>query len=698
MKRRYDSDSEIDNNVIEENSILDMDADEAVFSAPATPRPPTAKAMPKVTPPPPEELKRPKHSADKQLTSILHGHLPAIAAVGDLQTVFVTILPDLAKSKEDAWKDASRDLETIRFAVLGMPGVVVYFIGLETHPGSRPKKSQKGDKSKKKRNNDGEEDDEEKDASEGEEEELEKDKDKNKTKSTTVNPRTHFPHFHILLYFPLSYYPRLDFAYAKRILQEKFPGGDINSKRRTKQTSEQREKSFVTLTAYVLKGAGCGATGDNWRKYVDSSGDTSAPLPSCHAGISYSYDTDHRFQECCKRIAVLLVKITQWCSTTIAIPDTSVIEAVESKSKYFYEENEITIEHRAMREFATLLGHLGFYVGIKRHRGLFFKKVERTDYVVTSTYSPPLSLVDLKYELSQTSTQGEGYLIKYGKRLSEWFDMIGTFNHVPPHRYDWVELKDCYYCVATHKFEMKEGRAQAFPHYCFRSYPYTRELLEKSNPTLWLQLVEHVCGTPDPAARHLPKNRIESKGAVCETTPLKAISKDVLLRQLALLLRRRDSKQPVPFFWGPANTGKTTIVRFLIDLYPCDAVANISDCVTPLATLHSDTAILFQDEFNPQTIKRELVLRLLDGSQRLDVRRMHQNPELIVNPMMPIVMTDNYQPAYRNDCSEALDSRLMYFHFTRTFPNRDLSMAKKIGEEHLFIVYYLNHLLCNSTL
>lgn len=702
MKRRYDPDSDADDEVIEEDSILDMDADEAAFSPPATPLPaprPPAKAMPKITPPPEEKLKRPKAKADKALTSILQAHLPSAASVGDLQTVFCTILPDLSRSKEDSWKQAENDLYLIRSACITLPGVILYFVALETHPGTRPMHSQKGDKkkdsAKKKKSKSGEEEEEEEGEDEEEErKETEETDPATTTKSTRINPRTHYPHYHVLLYFPVSYFPRIDFSCVKRLLQEKFPGGDIQDKRRTKQTADQRGSSFVKVTSYTLKGGGCSATADNWKKYVDKEEKTSAPLPQCYSGQCFSYDADSLFSECCRRLAVMLTKLQQWCTTTISIPDTAVIEA---NSVFFREENEVTLEHRAMREFSTLLKHMGVYLGIGRMRGQFYRKLERSDYLVMNTYSAPFSLTELKHKISQHSTQGEGYLLKYGKRLTDWFDMIGTFEYVDSHRYEWVELKDCYYCIRSHKFVMKNDSNGTFEETCFRAYEYTRAELESSSPTEWLQLVEHVCGEPDPSARFASRTRLETSGASVETSPLKPIRKAELLRQLALLLRRRYGKQPVPFLYGSRDTGKTTLLRFLLDLYPDDAIANIAQCVTPLATLHRDTAILFQDEFDPAIIKRELLLRLVDGSQRLDVRRMHENPELIENPMMPIVFCDNYRPAYRNDDSEALDTRLIYFHFTRKIPTKDNAVVQKMSANHLYIVYYLNQYLSSNT-
>lgn len=698
MKRAYDSSSEGEDldESIANSSIVDMDADEAQFSPPATPKPPAPlpsapvlKPLPNVKPPAVEKLKQPKHKADKGLTSILQAHLPSAVAVGDLQTVFVTILPDLQKSKEEAWKEAESDLMTIRIVCGCIPGMVLTFVALETHPGTRPKASKKGNKKKKKKKGAGSDEEEEEEEAEEEEEEKKEESNADTTKSVRINPRTHYPHYHVLLYFSCTSMPRIDYSYVKRQLLEKFPGGDIQDKRRTKQTSDQRGASFVSITSYVLKGAHCNATADNWKKYVDPSEKTSPPLPRCYDGEQFSYSKESLLSECCQRLAVMLTKITNWCETAITVPSPLL------NSVIFREENEITLEHRAMREFAILLRTRGVYVGVKRQRGLFFRKAFRVDYEVTNTFSEPMSLVQLKQFLSMESTQAEGYLLKYGKRLSDWFDMIGTFDYVPSHRFEWVELSDSYYCITEHKFVMKQTPPKDFPHTCFRAYGYSRAELEASSPTEWEKLVEHVCGEPDQSARFRAANRLESSGASCATERIQAISRDSLLRELALLLRRRHGKQPVPFLWGSKDTGKTTVVRFILDLYPDDAVASISDCVTPLATLHEDTAILFQDEFNSNTIKRELLLRLLDGSQRLDVRRMHQNPELISNPLMPIVLTDNYKPAYRNDDSEALDTRLVYFHFTRPIPTKDYKVVEKIIGEHLFIVYYLNKYLCN---
>jgi len=167
------------------------------------------------------------------------------------------------------------------------------------------------------------------------------------------------------------------------------------------------------------------------------------------------------------------------------------------------------------------------------------------------------------------------------------------------------------------------------------------------------------------------------------------VNKAQLLHHLSHLLRLRYPKQAVPFLFGASNSGKSTLISFVVDLYPNAARGFLNSSVASLSGVHEDIVILHYDEFKTDLISREDLLILLDGAQPLTVRRYHQDARQINNPLMPIILADNFKPAYYNDDSKALDNRMIFFEFlNELIPDNHKSTI--IREQHLLIVRYLN--------
>jgi len=338
-----------------------------------------------------------------------------------------------------------------------------------------------------------------------------------------------------------------------------------------------------------------------------------------------------------------------------------------------------------MINFAALMRTLGIFVG-----GVtcdkFYRRELRQDYPVLNTYSEAIDFCTLHKQLS-FCPQAIEYMLKYKERIMYWFKFQAVFQHVPPHKYEWVELRDGYYNIRTGLFHSK---ATPFYEVCFRSYAYTMDELRYDEPTEWLSLLDFMCQPHVTAVLPDP----QTNGAL--TPKIHQVNKATLLHHLSLLLRLRYPKQAVPFLHGASNSGKSTLISFVVDLYPNAARGFLNSSVASLSGIHEDIVILHCDEFKTDLISREDLLILLDGAQPLTVRRYHQDARQINNPLMPIILADNFKPAYYNDDSKALENRLIFFNFLNELIP-DNRKATIIREQHLLIVRYLNDCILRST-
>lgn len=654
-------------------------AAQPVSSPPIRPLP-NAGIPPTPPPPPPdnaaEKIRAPKSKAPKRLCSIIQAHLVPAALVGPLTFNLVTIIPDIERTREDSWKNIMNDYKIVVDQIRLLPAVFGSFICIETHGDthSRGKEADRREEKKKKKNPN------EKgielpffETNEGEHEGGEPIRYMTSTKRSKLVGKAHM---HVLLWYVDHSYPRLDLSVFKRRLMDVLgPNSDVQDKVLPEQV-RNRTPHYVRATAYIFKGVGCPATAENWKRFVDK--EKEPPLPEFIEGPKFTFDERNRpDNECVERWLAFLSKISQWCRYTVSTVHGNA-------PAVFQEETRYTREHKDMREFGGMLSTLGIIVkpGDKGTPDMFYKLAQRDDYKVLRTVDEPFGITELIGQLSNIPLAME-YLLQYKDRLSYWFKMTSIFDTMPHQTYTWVELKDGYYNVQTNKYFPKNGE-QHFEQICFRAYPYTMEQLKTSEPKEWIALVETMCEPHVTAVLPDPKNRFAVPRKITHE-----VDKNLLLRHLALTLRKRYPKQPVPYIYGVSNCGKTTLTSFLPLLYPVEAQGFLNDSSASLSGIHKDIAILYCDEFRTDFISREDLLILLDGAQPLTTRKLHHDAVLIKNPLMPIILCANFKPAYYNDDSEALNNRLQYFYFSRSI-TPDNKKAEIIREQHLFTVRYLN--------
>lgn len=626
-------------------------------------------AVPKGAPPPApkqpkneEKFIRPNDKANKKLVQALAATVIPACQVGSLTFNLVTIIPDYERSLEDCWKNVKNDRALIVEQVNLLPGLFCAFVALETHPGSRPKGPDKNDKNKKAKKGDG--------AVIEEVQVDENDPAPEVVKITKKNKLAGKPHFHILLFYSELHFPRLDLSAFKRRMMLVMPKSDVNEKV-LPEGIRNKNPHYVRALKYVLKGVKCPSTADAWKKYVTSDPDDKPPMPEFYAGPTFGCEAADPLRESTQRFIDMLQRIQEWCKATVDFADGAA-------NPHFREEARRSREQKDMINFASLMRTLGIFVG-GASCDKFYRREIRQDYLVLNTYSEAIDFCTLHKQLS-FCPQAIEYLLKYKERIMYWFKFQAVFQHLPEHKYEWVELRDGYYNVRTGLYHSKVA---PFHEVCFRSYGYSMDELRYDEPTEWLALLDFMCRPHVTAILPDPNNN----GAL--TPKIHQVDKATLLYHLSRLLRLRYPKQPVPFLYGASNSGKSTLISFVVDLYPNAARGFLNSSVASLSGIHEDIVILHCDEFKTDLISREDLLILLDGAQPLTVRRYHQDARQINNPLMPIILADNYKPAYYNDDSKALENRLIFFNFLNELvPNND--KARLIREQHLLIVRYLN--------
>lgn len=656
----------------EEEAIEDLSRALVPFVPPPVPpikalpklaRPPNQPPRPPPKQPKPEEkFIRPKANASKRLVQILASTVIPACNVGALTFNLVTIIPDYERSLEDCWKNVKADRSLIIEQVNLLPGLFCAFLAIETHPGSRPKTAQPGDKNKKQKKGDGAViDDTPVDENDNAQETI---------KITKKNKLAGKPHFHILLFYSELHFPRLDFSVFKRRMMLVMPKSDVNEKV-LPEGIRNKSPHYVRALTYVLKGVGCPSTADFWKKHVASDPEDKPPLPEFYHGPLFGNEASDPLREATQRFLDMLQRIQEWCSATVSFADAHA-------GPHFREEARRSREQKDMVAFASLMRTLGIFVG-GVNCDKFYRREIRQDYIVLNTYSEAIDFCTLQKQLS-FCPQAVEYLLKYKERVMYWFKFQAIFQSLPAHKYEWVELRDGYYNVRTGLYHSK---ADSFREVCFRSYGYSMDELRFDEPTEWLALLDFMCKP------HLRAILPDPKNPTVQIQKVHQVDKGSLLYHLSRLLRLRYPKQPVPFLFGASNSGKSTLISFVVDLYPNAARGFLNSSVASLSGIHEDIVILHCDEFKTDLISREDLLILLDGAQPLTVRRYHQDARQINNPLMPIILADNFKPAYYNDDSKALDNRLVFFEFLNELVP-DNRKSAVIRNQHLLIVRYLN--------
>ena len=627
---------------------------------------------------PPVKLRAPKARAPKRVTALIQSHLVPAAGLASLTYNLVTIIPNIECTIEESWKGINDAYALVTDQVRRLVGLHGAFVCIETHGDTHKAPDLQPQRKKKGKGNDpaAAPTEGELDFFETNDGTLEGEEPVRYMRATRANKLTGKAHMHLLCWYSDYHFPRIDFSHLKRLLLNLFPQGDVHEVKM--RDTKKKTPHWVRATAYIFKSIECPATLENWRKYIDK--DATPPLPEFFHGAPY-LENDN-LSETVERMLLFLSEMTRWCRYTV---DTSRGKA----AGLFREDPDMLPEEKDMRTFAQILQLLGVIVSPGREKGSerFYELETRDDYKVRRSLGAGHDIYWL-YERIQAVPSGIGFYLRYREKIPFWVKMTNIFRSMDKQNYQWVELKDGYYNVHSGRFCMKDDPDFEFNGVCFRAYGYTVQELKTLKPKHWLALLDYVCQPVVVAVLPDPKNPSREPREIT-----KQVDRKRLLVDFARLLRRRKPKQPVPFLYGVSNSGKTTLSSFIRCLYPIEALAAINNSTAPFSGINEDTMLVYNEEFKVTMITREDLLILLDGAQPLSVRKLHQDARLIRNPLMPILLQDNYYPSYYDDDSQALENRLSVHYFARSIGNVDLDEAGRIDDEHLLVCYYLNNFL-----
>jgi len=181
---------------------------------PVKPPPPKGKGAPPAKPPakkPASDWIRPKTNRDKRMCQIVQQALIPAVAVGYLQHVLVTVIPDPQEKLEEAWQHVQERREILTLLAKSLDGLFGFIIALETHGAA-------ADKQKKKRKNPNAEDAAHQAEQRGEEPAAPAKKD-------TLAGK---PHFHVLLYYPRLGREVYNLSHYKHLVMTRLMKSDVN--------------------------------------------------------------------------------------------------------------------------------------------------------------------------------------------------------------------------------------------------------------------------------------------------------------------------------------------------------------------------------------------------------------------------------------------------------------------------------------
>lgn len=585
--------------------------------------------------------------------------LPAVA-VGYLTFVLVTVIPDPKETLQTSWELASARRQQLIDLARPIPNLFGFFIALETHGASKSK-------GKKKRKPIDQQ--EALYLAEMNDPELDKPEEEG-VDPTGPGKLAGKAHFHLLLYYPRLCTQQYNISYYKQLVQQHMPASDVNEGAlRENHRRTSAEPHFVRSCTYVLKANNCPATRRYWQKYVSPA--VPPPLPEFIAGEKFGYDQQHQSVavEESRRFLHMIKQLPDYCVTRLPLE-------LADAPPVFGSPVQLDKKGRAMLQLANIMREHGVYVG-GDNEDAFYMRHTRPDYRVECTFTLKYRSVDELNRFLTTLPAATQLVLSFGDVFPTWFRQFAQFQRLPPPKYEHVELADCVYGIRTGQYYKKSK-----DYVCFRAYGYTQATLTLATPREWLQLVEHICTPQLLMRRDNPENNVYSN----------PISMDMLLRYLAYLLRPRLPKQKVLYLWGKSNCGKTTLISFLTQLYPKEAIGFLNRSCVALSGITENIACIWADEFDVGSIPRADLLMLTDGAQHLPVRKMHQDARLIEHPRCPMVFTSNPQPKYKDDDSQALENRFEMVHCENVLVD-DKRKQARIFAQHLEIVAWLNRWL-----
>lgn len=590
---------------------------------------------------------RPKDKLAKRACQIVESHLPSLVAEGPLLHTLVTVIPDPTTTIIDAWRALPAVQARVRAILEALPGMLFSIMATEVHPGPRPKRKrdqpQPAAGSAMNPSAQRESAAEEEDLLEAEAEEEAA--PQAPTTETTAGPKGQQgkPHLHLLVYYPRNTSPPLDISHIKRLLQSEFPNADVNQVTLRATAKDLRKKTTGAMT-YVLKGHNCSVR-TRILNSIPYPGDRPSNDAMLVLGTQFAPGSP------------LGTRLKAMLRALSPIVSHDLLDVDEAEAPAHHEGPVgLSNETQCLLLLAVKLDQRG----LRWRSGAWYKLQEGTQF----TWQRAFDNDGLKASLSE-DPQLLDILVRYATKVDGWFK-LAPFKKLPDDHLRYIELSDCVYDIQTASYIHDD-----FSGACFRYYDISSLDSQLAEPITWLALVDNQYRAPQDQAE-----------------------REEFLQAMAGLLRPRRPKDPehkIPFIVGCSNSGKSTAIRWIIELYGQENIATINDSIAPLSGVIGKS-VLVCDEFTTAKISRSNLLLLTDGTTGLVVRKMGQDAQFYANFLIPQVYTCNtgFEPKYKNDTTSALDNRFRFFRWDYTLSNPNAEDAAAVIAETPVIMFYLN--------
>lgn len=250
--------------------------------------------------------------------------------------------------------------------------------------------------------------------------------------------------------------------------------------------------------------------------------------------------------------------------------------------------------------------------------------------------------------------------------------------------YEWFEFADFFVHFTTDKITYHKE----CPYYCCSFFPNIKweDRLQRQIPELWYSIIQNQEFTKD--------------------------EEQTLLKRLYTIIIPKILKDRSIYLIGKPNSGKTTLIQAVIELFPEDCIYVISKrsgnfMLEDLAD-SNEKVILFCDEVGGiLSLGTADLLKIFEGQARLQINRKNKravkrsinctitlssNKDLFLTPSFKKSKCDTSEDEdYEGELNlkKAYDIRLDKYNFTKPLPYCDPLAKQKITEEKAKIFFFL---------
>jgi len=236
-----------------------------------------------------------------------------------------------------------------------------------------------------------------------------------------------------------------------------------------------------------------------------------------------------------------------------------------------------------------------------------------------------------------------GWMRLNKKKIEGITEMRGIKMSIPRIKFDrenvWIECKDFFYSCLTGRLTQTNTK---YPCYCYCDWLSLEEL----GPRMMVEYKE------GPWIGILKNSKIEIR--------------DIGMELYRSLVMPKIPKGKSPYLTGPANSGKTSIFKPFINIYPDHQVDTLYGDISRFDLYNKLEASIFQlDDFNPYTKSSESMLKFL-ATEPMHVEQKHGGSKRALVRGRSF-MTNNehrYLDDDEDEVTKAIEKRIITYEFT----------------------------------